>query len=102
MTLMRAFAECTPCHFTGFDCSIQKQLHNGSVSYYGTEYSMVVVHKCDEGYSLIGSSARVCQSSGKWSGEEPFCERENASKCESGYYSKIFCKLIRLRDIVYS
>ena len=34
---------------------------------------MVVVYKCDEGYSLIGPSTRVCQSSGNWSGEEPVC-----------------------------
>ena len=40
---------------------------------------MVVVYKCDEGYSLIGPSKRVCQSNGKWSGEEPLCECENTA-----------------------
>ena len=39
---------------------------------------MVVVYKCDEGYSLIGPSTRICQSNGEWSGEEPFCERKHA------------------------
>ena len=57
-------------------CTIPKQLHDGTLSYDGTRYNMVVVYKCDEGYVLIGSSTRVCQSSGKWSGVEPFCERK--------------------------
>ena len=64
--------------FTGVDCSTPKQLSDGAVSYDGTGYNMVVVYKCDEGYSLIGSSTRVCQSSGEWSGEEPFCEGKHA------------------------
>ena len=64
--------------FTGVDCSTPKQLRNGTVNYDGTGYNMVVVYKCDEGYSLIGSSTRVCQSSGEWSGEEPFCEGKHA------------------------
>ena len=63
--------------FIGVDCSTPKQLCDGAVSYDGTGYNMVVVYKCDEGYSLIGPSKRVCQSNGKWSGEEPLCECEN-------------------------
>ena len=64
--------------FTGVDCSTPKQLRGGTVSYDGTGYNMVVEYKCDEGYLLIGSSKRVCQSSGNWSGEEPFCDRKHA------------------------
>ena len=75
---MGVFSECT-CFFysIGVDCSAPKQLRDGTVSYDGTGYNMVVVYKCDEGYSLTGSSTRVCQSSGKWSGDEPFCDRKN-------------------------
>ena len=75
--LMGVFSECTCFYSIGVDCNTPKQLHGGTVSYDGTGYNMVVSYKCDEGYSLIGSSRRVCQSSGKWSGEEPFCERKN-------------------------
>ena len=64
--------------FIGVDCSTPKQLRDGTISYDGTGYNMVVVYKCDEGYSPIGPSTRVCQSSGEWSGEEPFCERKHA------------------------
>ena len=60
---------------TGVDCDSPKQLHNGIVCFNGTEYNMVVNYECNEGYSLIGPPTRVCQSSGKWSGEQPFCER---------------------------
>ena len=35
---------------------------------------MLVEYKCEEGFSLTGSSTRVCRSDGKWSGEEPLCE----------------------------
>ena len=63
---------------TGVDCSTPKQPNHCTVSYNETRYNMVVVYKCDEGYSLIGPSTRVCQYSGKWSGEEPFCECKHA------------------------
>ena len=59
---------------TEVDCSRPKQLQDGTVSYDGTGYNMLVEYKCDEGFSLIGSSTRVCKSDGKWSGEEPVCE----------------------------
>ena len=62
---------------TGVDCSTPKQPNHGTVSCNDTGYNMVVSFKCDEGYSLIGPSARVCQSNGNWSGEEPFCERKH-------------------------
>ena len=80
--LVGRFAECAPRHFllfffTGVDCSTPKQLHDGTISYDGTGYNMVVEYKCDEGYSLTGSSKQVCQSSGMWSGVEPFCDRKH-------------------------
>ena len=65
------------CFCTGVNCSTPKQPNHGTVSYNDTGYNMVVVYKCDEGYSLIGSSTRVCQSNGNWSGEEPVCERKH-------------------------
>ena len=77
---MGVFSECTCFYSIGVDCSTPKQLRDGNVSYDGTGYNMVVVYKCDEGYSLIGPSTRVCQFSGKWSGDEPFCERNTAKK----------------------
>ena len=69
----------TLSHSTGVDCSTPKQPNHGTVNYDGTGYNMVVSYKCDEGYSLTGPSARVCQFNGNWSGEEPFCERKHTT-----------------------
>ena len=33
----------------------------------------IVKYKCKEGFRLTGSSYRVCQASGKWSGIAPRC-----------------------------
>lgn len=30
-------------------------------------------YKCDDGYELFGSNVRTCSSSGKWSGDLPYC-----------------------------
>jgi len=62
---------------TEVDCSRPKLL-DGTVCYDGTGYNMSVEYKCDEGFSLIGSSTRVCRSDGMWSGEEPVCEGKHA------------------------
>ena len=74
--LAECFRTCTlslsSC--TEVNCSRPKLLKGGTVSYDGTGYNMLVEYKCDEGFSLIGSSTRVCKSDGKWSGEEPVCE----------------------------
>ncbi len=38
-----------------------------------TNVNSIVKYKCKEGYRLAGSSYRVCQASGKWSGITPKC-----------------------------
>ena len=68
-TCILSFSCCTEV-----DCSRPKQLRDGTVSYDGTGYNMMLEYKCGVGFSLTGSSTRVCRSDGKWSGEEPLCE----------------------------
>jgi len=77
---LQSVSEPASCHSscTEVDCSRPEQLQNGTVSYDGTGYNMLVEYKCDEGFSLIGSSTRVCKTDGKWSGEEPVCEGKHA------------------------
>ena len=44
-----------------------------------TQLSNVVKYSCDEGYELLGSQERTCQSSGEWSGQLPTCQSELAT-----------------------
>ena len=41
-----------------------------------TSLNSIVKYMCDNGFTLIGDSFRVCQSSGQWSGALPICECE--------------------------
>lgn len=47
-------------------------------SQYRIEYR--VSYTCDRGLILFGSSERICQESGSWSGSEPECRREQRGK----------------------
>ncbi|KAM3869183.1 complement factor B-like protease [Diretmus argenteus] len=38
-------------------------------------------YECYSGYTLRGSSTRVCQSNGKWSGDTPICSRDVGDHC---------------------
>ncbi|NXC37114.1 FBLN7 protein, partial [Campylorhamphus procurvoides] len=56
---------------------------------FGTKY--LVEHEvhfaCDPGFQLRGSSTRVCQGNGTWSGQEPRCEEISecsSSPCQNG------------------
>lgn len=45
------------------------------VSYPATTYGSTATYSCSTtGYELIGSSTRVCQSIGAWSGSQPYCQ----------------------------
>ena len=48
---------------------------------------MLVEYKCDVGFSLTGSSTRVCKSDGMWSGEEPLCE---GKQCYRWYVRSVY------------
>ena len=45
-----------------------------SLSYSGTVYNSIATYSCATGYNLIGTSSRVCLSSGSWSGGPPYCQ----------------------------
>ena len=39
-------------------------------------YEDTCTHTCNDGYELIGSPTRTCQSDGSWSNSAPTCTRE--------------------------
>ena len=46
---------------------------NGSVIGSQTTFPNKLEFSCDEGFDLIGSTARKCEADGVWSGEQPSC-----------------------------
>ena len=59
---------------TAKDCGHLKTPSNGSFVGNLTTYPNKVQFMCDEGFILRGSKIRLCLSTGKWSGNESFCE----------------------------
>ena len=55
-------------------CDALSDPDNGAVSVTGTGVGDTATYTCDDGYELIGSSTRTCQSNGDWSGSPPTCE----------------------------
>ena len=55
------------------DCGVLQPPLNGQVMVFGTTLGSQALYNCDEGYILLGSTSRVCESNGRWSGDEPEC-----------------------------
>ena len=47
----------------------------GQVQLDGTTEGSKARYSCNNGFDLIGNSVRKCQSNGRWSGQEPICQR---------------------------
>ncbi|XP_043995746.1 complement factor B-like [Gambusia affinis] len=65
------------------ECPDPNVLENGNVSppevqyFVGNETS----YDCYSGYTLRGSSKRICLPNGKWSGSTPICSRDSGAAC---------------------
>lgn len=78
-----------PDHSTQYGCS------RGSVD---NTYGDKCLLYCDVGYQRVnGSTERICQANGTWSGEEPFCEGKGV---EGGGGHEGQCKLINSHDLI--
>ena len=55
------------------DCGDPGTLANGVRRLTTTTLNSVVTYQCNRGYELDGSSSRVCQATGVWSGLLPIC-----------------------------
>ena len=47
----------------------------------GTGYGSSVSFSCNSGYGLVGSTQRLCEQNGIWSGQQPRCVREYQLSC---------------------
>ena len=55
-------------------CSPNLNLENGLVQLSGILAGDMASYKCLAGYEMIGDIARMCQSTGQWSGSSPECK----------------------------
>ena len=55
------------------DCGQPEPIGFGSVDTVATTEDSEAVYTCRSGYKLVGSSVRICLSSGRWSGRKPVC-----------------------------
>ena len=61
---------------TAVNCGTLTNPVNGRVSHSGgTTFGHRATYSCDTGYNLVGSSTRTCQSTRRWSGSAPTCQR---------------------------
>ena len=63
-------------------CDALSDPDNGAVSVTGTGVGDTATYTCDDGYELIGSSTRTCQSNGEWSESSPTCEGIPKHSCQ--------------------
>ena len=58
-------------------CSTLEAPQNGNIVTTSTQFGGRATYSCVEGYRLVGTATRVCQSSGFWSGSAPFCSSKS-------------------------
>ena len=61
---------------TAVNCGPLEAPEHGSLYGEKTTYPNRVSLFCDRGYDVIGSTVRVCQPNGSWSGSDATCARE--------------------------
>ena len=60
------------------DCGALTAPTNGNVGAASTTFGSLAVYSCNDGFMLVGSNMRECQSNGTWSGTTPSCTLEMA------------------------
>uniref|UniRef100_A0AAR5P549 Sushi, von Willebrand factor type A, EGF and pentraxin domain-containing protein 1 n=2 Tax=Dendroctonus ponderosae TaxID=77166 RepID=A0AAR5P549_DENPD len=56
--------------------------------------------RCEVGYTLVGSSIRLCQENATWTGSDPTCEVKTCNHLPTPKYGSVKCEQIDL-DVVY-
>ena len=68
------YVMCLICAVAPVNCGDPGVLENGRRLVHGTTESSTVEYGCTDGYALMGTSERTCNSSGEWSGRLPRCQ----------------------------
>ena len=67
---------------------------NGTVSYGSQRVGHIARYTCSTGYTLEGSSSRVCLAGGYWSGQQPNCWGKKTWGKSTGTLHKIKCNVL--------
>ena len=78
-TLRYLFTIIISLNFTAILCANLSSPVNGTVSLDANTVGSQANYSCSEGYTLNGTTTRVCQADGQWSGSEPICEGQSAT-----------------------
>lgn len=63
-------------HSIGVECGNLPNPTNGRVSLTGTTFGSIATYRCNSGFELVGEKTQECLEDGKWSGDDPTCERK--------------------------
>ena len=67
-------------------CELLLDPYNGKVHQTGRYFGDRAIYTCNMGHQIIGPEERVCQASGMWSSQEPYCKKRGKT---AGDYIKI-------------
>ena len=68
-------------HFTAILCASLSSPLNGTVAFDANTIGSQANYSCSESHTLNGTTTRVCQADGQWSGSEPTCEGWSPMMC---------------------
>ena len=63
-------------------CPNIMEIDNGAVKMTGRRYYDTVTVTCEDGYQYTGSTVRVCQGDGSWSGRVGVCQGNFIYLCQ--------------------
>ena len=61
--------------FVDQSCELLLDPYNGKVHQTGRYFGDRAIYTCNMGHQIIGPEERVCQASGMWSSQEPYCKK---------------------------
>ena len=74
--MLHCYYAISATSYTVIRCQDLDDPSYGKVNVTGYTPGYKAHYKCDYGYELVGEAYRECLYNGKWSGEEPVCERK--------------------------
>ena len=61
-------------------CDLLLDPYHGAVHQTGRYYGDRAIYTCGGGYQIIGPEERVCQATGLWSSQEPYCKKKGEQR----------------------